>query len=94
MERWVIAYDVPDDHRRAKLARILDDFGDRAQWSVFEIHTDPKNLDILRHKILQTIDPAQDAVRMYPLCIACSPKVVVLGIVTRKPFDRPDLIIL
>ena len=32
----VIAYDTPDDRRRARLAKLLKGFGERRQCSVFE----------------------------------------------------------
>ena len=32
----VIAYDTPDDRRRARLAKLLKGFGERRQYSVFE----------------------------------------------------------
>ena len=34
--RYVICYDIPDDKRRIKVARCLDGYGDRVQFSVFE----------------------------------------------------------
>ncbi|MEW6376162.1 MAG: CRISPR-associated endonuclease Cas2, partial [Thermodesulfobacteriota bacterium] len=33
---YVVSYDIPDDQRRIKIAKILEDFGDRVQYSVFE----------------------------------------------------------
>jgi CRISPR-associated protein Cas2 len=93
MERWVIAYDIPDDRRRTKLAKILEGFGDRMQWSVFEIlATGDDFLDLCR-KITAVIEPQEDAVRLYPLCNACCPKIRDLGLVKREPFDEPEVII-
>jgi len=38
MMLYVISYDIPDDERRLKVAKILLDFGRRVQYSVFEAH--------------------------------------------------------
>ncbi|MCL4215583.1 MAG: CRISPR-associated endonuclease Cas2 [Candidatus Hydrogenedentes bacterium] len=93
MERWVVAYDVPDDRRRTKLAEILEDFGDRTQRSVFEVNTRKDEFELLVRRITALIEPGEDAVRLYPLCNACYPKVMDLGLSEKKPFDEPDLII-
>lgn len=93
MDRRLIAYDVPDDRRRTKLAHLLDDFGDRVQYSVFEIETDEQGLRILRERIMGVIKPEEDKVRLYPLCASCLAKIEDLGKVERKAFDRPELII-
>lgn len=93
MQHWVFAYDVPDDRRRTRLAKVLEDFGDRMQWSVFEIIVEQRDLELLLRRVRAVIDPAEDAVRLYPLCAGCLPKVLNLGKDTRKPFDNPDVII-
>lgn len=33
---YIISYDIPDDKRRNRTAKILLDFGKRVQYSVFE----------------------------------------------------------
>ena len=33
---WVVAYDSPNTRRRRKLAKLLEGYGERLQWSVFE----------------------------------------------------------
>ncbi len=34
---YVVAYDISDDRRRTKVAKILEDFGDRAQYTDFSV---------------------------------------------------------
>ena len=36
----VVAYDIPDDRRRTRVAKVLEDYGDRVQYSVFEMNLD------------------------------------------------------
>src|SRR5262245_31991344 len=38
---YLIAYDIPNDQRRTKVAKTLEDFGDRVQYSVFEYGAGP-----------------------------------------------------
>ena len=93
MLRWVVAYDVPDDRRRARLALVLEDFGDRMQYSVFEVLAEGEDLATLRERIAGVIDPREDKVRFYALCDACVEKAFDLGKVEGKAFDQPDVII-
>jgi CRISPR-associated protein Cas2 len=77
---FVVAYDVSDDQRRTRIAKILEDFGDRAQYSVFELQLHrPEQLNELRGRIEQVMDPAADGVRVYFLCQSCREKATVLG---------------
>lgn len=38
---WVVAYDSPNNKRRRKLAKLLEGYGERLQWSVFECRLHP-----------------------------------------------------
>jgi len=77
---YVVAYDIRDDQRRTKVAKILEDFGDRAQYSVFEMALDrSEQLEKLRYRLEGVIDPAADGVRVYFLCQSCREKAAVLG---------------
>ena len=77
---YVVAYDICDDRRRVKVAKILEDFGDRAQYSVFEMDLDcSERFDALCQRLDTVIDPAVDGVRAYVLCMSCREKVVLLG---------------
>ena len=94
MNRWVVAYDIPDDRRRTRLAKALEGYGDRVQDSVFEVALPNDNLlERLKYEVLKEISPAEDLVRLYPLCSSCGEKVLDLGLVARKPFDEPDVVI-
>jgi CRISPR-associated protein Cas2 len=33
---YLVSYDIPDDRRRTRLAKLLKDYGGRVQYSVFE----------------------------------------------------------
>ena len=77
---YVVAYDIGNDRRRTKVAKILEDFGDRAQYSVFEMDLDHlERLGELRRRLESAIDPATDGVRMYFLCKGCRDKATLLG---------------
>jgi CRISPR-associated protein Cas2 len=76
---YAISYDIRDDRRRLKVAKVLKDFGQRVQLSVFEARLDAAELVRLKKRLNPVVDQAQDSVRLYPLCGACLPGVEVLG---------------
>lgn len=76
---FVVSYDIPDNKRRTKLMKLLEGYGHRAQFSVFECHLRPKDADRLRDRINALIVPEMDDVRIYFLCGSCSQKVRMLG---------------
>jgi CRISPR-associated protein Cas2 len=61
---WVIAYDSPSNKRRRKLAKLLEGYGERLQWSVFECRLQPHQLLRLR-QLLAMIATAEDSVRIW-----------------------------
>lgn len=89
----VISYDIPDDKRRLKVAKLLLDYGgQRVQWSVFECYITSRNLDRLRGRLHEVFNVEQDSIRFYLLCDACQPRVVFLG--KARPIDEPGLMII
>lgn len=67
----VIAYDVADDRRRTRLATVLEDYGDRVQYSVFECLLDDRRLEDLRRAAAAILEPDEDRIAYYRLCPRC-----------------------
>jgi CRISPR-associated protein Cas2 len=67
----VIAYDITDDRRRAQLAKTLEGFGYRVQYSVFEAILTPAQFQQMQRAVSSLIDPTEDVVRYYTLCRSC-----------------------
>ncbi len=76
---YVIAYDISDDRRRARVHKTLSGFGRWTQYSLFECHLTEKEMVALRGKILPLLSPEEDSVRFYPLCASCRAKVETIG---------------
>ncbi len=76
---YLIAYDIPDNRRRLKVAKTLLDFGGRVQYSVFEARLDGKLLEELVGRISEILDKDEDSVKIYPLCATCESGIRILG---------------
>jgi len=66
----LVSYDVATSKtdgakRLRRVARACLDYGQRVQYSVFEIEVDPAQWTQLRARLLNEIDPEQDSLRFY-----------------------------
>lgn len=82
----VVTYDITDDRRRTKVAKIMCGFGDRVQYSVFECNLSETNFKRMR-KRLEPLVKEGDTIRYYTLCGRCSGNILIdgSGKVTRDP---------
>lgn len=68
----LVTYDVrtsePGGERRLRrVAKACQDFGQRVQYSVFEIEVDPAQWTKLKARLVGLIDPQHDSLRFYML---------------------------
>ncbi len=76
---YLISYDIPDDRRRLRVAKILLDSGSRVQYSVFEANPAPQHVARLKQRLAKVLDERKDSVRLYALCAQCTERVEILG---------------
>ncbi len=76
---YLICYDISEPKRLNKVARIMEDFGVRVLYSVFECFLTPVQLETLRHSIEPLLDPLEDSVRYYVICEKCEKFIEHMG---------------
>lgn len=76
---YVIAYDIPEDRRRNKVAKLLEGYGTRVNYSVFECLLTPAQFARLHARLDRLVRPEEDAVRIYPLPLELRERIVVIG---------------
>ena len=89
---YSICYDISDDRRRLQIVKVLKDFGERVQFSVFEANMEPDQLERLKKRVDKILDPRDDSLRIYPLCQACASRITVRG--QGKVTQDPDVIVI
>ena len=77
--RYIVCYDICDDGRRTKVAKALEDYGTRVQFSVFEVLLSSDRLAQLRERVKSLLDLDQDSVRIYTLCTRCTRALDIIG---------------
>ncbi len=77
---WLlIIYDIRKPKRLAKVAKVMEGYGRRVQYSIFECQLDSQTLKRLQNDLLQIIDQEEDEVKYFRLCSRCWEKARALG---------------
>lgn len=88
----MVCYDIVSDERRRDVARILEDYGTRVQYSVFACSLGESLRDRLVEQLSKALDPVEDSIMFFRLCRGCERQVAHLG--RDPPEPDPQLIIL
>lgn len=76
----MIAYDIyQDNKRRQVMHKLLEKYGERVQYSVFECNLYEAEYKKLQDEVLHVIDRQQDSVKYYPVCKACDNNATFIG---------------
>ena len=80
----LIAYDVADSRRLAKVARICKDYGVRVEYSVFECDLNDEQFAHFFKKLEKVINVTEDRLIVYRICSSCMERIQSLGLVARS----------
>lgn len=90
----IVCYDVNTEtkqgrRRLRRVAKFCEGIGQRVQKSVFECHVNLMQLDDLERRLLATIDPTLDCLRLYRLPETKGCEVREHGKFKATEFERP-----
>ncbi len=71
----VVAYDISDNKRRKKVSDLLEEYGIRVNYSVFECFITGARLKTLKMKAVELINKKHDSILYYSLCGSCIEKI-------------------
>jgi len=86
LTRFLVAYDVSGDRRRARIHRTLRRFGSPIQKSVFWVEVDDEDLPQLLQVLSQEMDADVDRVHAVRCCQKCLDGTTVMG----APWMEPE----
>ena len=72
----VVAYDIVDDRRRNKVVKIIERYGIRVNYSVFECMFTEFQFNNVKELISKQLLCKEDRVVYYPICLDCFSKIV------------------
>lgn len=76
---YFISYDITNQKRLRKTAKILENFGIRIQFSFFECEMQKEQLEDLKTQLLKIMNQKEDSLLIYPICSDCAAKAISLG---------------
>jgi CRISPR-associated protein Cas2 len=85
----VVAYDIADDRRRQQIAKIMEEFGCRCNYSVFECFLSKSMIIAMQKKLSVVADSKEDSILYYYLCKTCIRKAEFFG---KKSTNVEDII--
>lgn len=90
--RFLICYDVTDDSLRSKIVKVLESYGSRIQYSVFEFNLNPAKIKEMKYKLIKRklLDKKRMSFSLYQLCENCYKKVERYG--ENKILDEKNIV--
>jgi CRISPR-associated protein Cas2 len=90
----LVTYDVSTTtaagrRRLRRVARVCEDFGQRVQKSVFECTVGAKELLVMRNRLLDEMNAAEDSLRLYRLSGSFAELVECYGMDDRIDYEGP-----
>ncbi len=83
----IIAYDISNEKRLIRVAKVLLDYGIRVQKSIFEVDVSRTVFRELKNRVEKIIVAEEDGVKYFPLCEKCAGTVEIIGL---GQFTDPD----
>lgn len=88
---YIISYDIKSDKLRAKIAKVLENFGKRVQYSVFELQITEKQYETLYRKLILLMSGENlGDIRIYKLCGKCENNISIIGVDLETGPSRSD----
>lgn len=84
---YIISYDITSNKIRRKIAKELENYGVRVQYSVFECDLDKARYKEIYAKLLRLMDGVEEgSIRCYEICQNCQKRIRVIGV--EKPLNK------
>jgi CRISPR-associated protein Cas2 len=71
---YLVSYDVRDDKRLRRVARVIEGYGSRVQFSVFRCRLNKRGLERLKWELVKIMDKEDDLL-VIGLCERCADRI-------------------
>jgi len=76
---YLVCYDICEPKRLTQVAKTLEKFGIRVQYSFFQVDAPSEAVARMKNEVLKIIDKNEDRFFIYPLCGRCTRSAVTDG---------------
>lgn len=93
---YIVSYDISSNKLRRKVAKELENYGIRVQYSVFECDLEPARYMELYARMIELMGGSgEGSIRFYNLCHRCKDKTRIIGVEEKDgKDDRGEVIVL
>lgn len=70
---WIVSYDIADPKRLRKVAKFLEGYGHRIQYSVFQVRANDRDIERMKWELSKRIEE-EDSIFYFRLCSHCVTK--------------------
>jgi CRISPR-associated protein Cas2 len=89
---YLVAYDIRNEVRLRRVARVMEGYGARLQYSVFRCRLSERSIEQLRWKLSQVLKP-EDGLLIAGLCRACIQRLRTRDSRGEWPEDPPGWVV-
>jgi CRISPR-associated protein Cas2 len=93
MQYLLVCYDIAQPRRLQKVARLMEGYGQRLQYSVFLCYLNPVQIVQMKQRAEKLCLREEDSIVYIPLCGACHDAIEVYGHRDLPPVDAPCVIV-
>lgn len=94
MSLYIVSYDIEENRIRNKISKVLEGYGRRVQYSVFECELKENQFAELYRKLAALSgDFRTDSIRFYKICANCEKNILVIGTEKRNIKESNEQII-
>ena len=68
---YFVSYDIANQKRLVKIAKTLENYGIRVQFSFFQCEMEKEQFECLKRSLLSIINMKEDSLFFYPICEDC-----------------------
>ena len=76
---YLVCYDITSPRRLRRVAKLLEKWGLRVQYSFFQCDLDQGRMNQVAKKLLEEIKEDEDRLYVYPICEKCAQNPIELG---------------
>jgi len=88
----IFCYDIASPHRRVRVAKVLEQYGDRIQKSVFQLDVSPVKAKEIKDALLTIMAEKEDSLLILPICKTCFENTVSAGIGSLLKYEAFEIL--
>ena len=91
---YIVSYDIKSNKQRIKIAKVMEGYGMRVQYSVFECKLTKLQYEQMYEKLVNLMQDEDGNIRIYSLCKTCEKDIRIIGTSNYSSFWEEKVVII